>query len=66
MPPPKLDIPATPRMTGNIEKLVGVGQMLLVIFLFALPDANADEKGTAAWSLPDLSTTFDRRGQSRY
>ena len=54
------------RMTGNKEKekLVGAGQMLLVIFLYAFPDAHADEIATFIWNesgeLYDLPTISKR------
>jgi hypothetical protein len=40
------------RVTGNKEKekLVGTAQMLLVIYLYAFPDASTDEIATFIWN----------------
>jgi len=53
------------RMTGNKEKakLVGWDQMLLVIFLFAYPDALADEIATFIWN--ESGEVYDRQTISK-
>ena len=53
------------RMTGNKrkEKLVGFDQMLLVIFLYAFPDAEADEIATFIWN--ESGKVYDRQTISK-